>query len=196
MRKRLIVTGTAAALVLTAGIVGALAVQPPEQERQTAAGASEPDALQDQPPMMLTYEPVSGPAENGTVDVHGKKKPEPQEYPHTPAAEPESRRPMGPYAVQPTSRFAPQPGTGSGGSDRPVGPSYPIDQPTQQPTNPPSARPTPWPSPTPSPSPSPSPTPSTSPEPTPQPSGSPSEEPSTEPSPELSATPSEESAAG
>jgi hypothetical protein len=190
--KRLIVTGTAAALVLTAGILGAVAVQPPEQERQTAAGASEPDALQGLPPMMLKHEPVSGPAENGTVDVHGKK-PEPQNDPfkHAPAAKPESGSPMDPYVVKPTGRFAPQPGSGFEDDVRPASPSYPIDHPTQRPTDPPSPRPTPWPSPTLSPSPTPSPTPS----PSPEPSDPPSEDPSTEPSPELSVSPSEESAA-
>ncbi|GHH70188.1 hypothetical protein [Promicromonospora soli] len=178
MRKRLIVTGTAAALVLTAGIVGAVAVQPPEQERQTATGASEPDALQGLPPMMLKHEPVSSPAENGTVDVHGKKKPEPPKNPFTyaPAPKPESTSPT--YAVRPTSRFTitPQPGTGFGSGVRPVRPSYPIDPPGLRPTNPPTPRPTPRPSPTPSPTLTPSPSPSPSSSPSPEPSASPSEE--------------------
>jgi hypothetical protein len=184
VRKRLIVTGTAAALVLTAGIVAAVAVQPPERERQTATGASEPDPLQGLPPMMLKHEPVSGPAENGTVDVRGKKKPEPQKNPFTyaPAPKPESTSPT--YAVRPTSRFTitPQPGTGFGSGVSPVRPSYPIDPPSVRPTNPPTPKPTPRPSPTLAPSPSPSPTPSPSPEPT------------AEPSPEPSVSPSEERA--
>ena len=71
VRKRLIVTGTTAAFVLTAGIMGAVAVQPPgpDKDRDTTAAPAVPDALYGLPPMMVKREATSNQGENGTVDV-------------------------------------------------------------------------------------------------------------------------------
>ncbi|WP_454850502.1 hypothetical protein [Promicromonospora soli] len=204
MRKRLIVTGTAAAFVLTAGIVGAVAVQPPGQEdRETSAGPAVPDALQGLPPMMLKRVPV--PAENGTVDVHTKSEPQKNLFTYTPAPEPSytPRHMADPQVDQPTGNFtvAPLPGIDFGQGARPGNPSKPsVQPPTQSPTNPPTQSPrptpspTPTPTPTPTPSPSPDPTPTPTPTPTPEPTDPPSEEPTNPPSEEPTTPPSEEPA--
>ena len=164
MRKRLIVTGTAAALVLTAGIMGAVAVQPAgkDQGRLTSAGAALPDSTQGLPPMMLKREPVASSGEKGTVDVHGKPAAQGNPFTYTP---PPAREPVRePVREQPRETYRPPsftPGQGgsTGGGTIPVRPAKPTVKPTPEPTDQPTQRPTPTPKPTPTPTPTPTPEP-------------------------------------
>ncbi|MDR7383152.1 hypothetical protein [Promicromonospora iranensis] len=202
MRNRLIVTGTAAAFVLTAGIVGAVAVQPAgtDLDRETSAGpASAPDALQGLPPMLLKREPASGPGEKGTVDVQsGPQQPNRFTYTPPPASTYTPRHMAVPSPDLPGSGFtnAPVPGVdignGSGTSTPGRPPADSVRPPTYPPANPPanppaqSPQPTPTPTPTPDPTPTPTPTPdpTPTPTPTPEPTDPPSEEPTDPPSQE------------
>jgi hypothetical protein len=200
VRNRLIVTGTAAAFVLTAGIVGAVAVQPPgqEQDRETSAAPAS-DALQGLPPMMLKREPASAP-ENGTVDVRSKPGPQQNPFTYTPAPKQEyiPRHMADPRPSQPDTEFtmAPLPGIDFGqgtGPSSPTKPSVtPPPRPSEPPTQSPRPTPTPTPTPTPSPDPTPTPTPTPSPDPTPTPTPTPTPEPTDPPSEEPTDPPTEE----
>ena len=191
------VTGTAAAFVLTAGIVGAVAVQPSgqEQDRDTTAAPAAPDALQGLPPMMVKREPVSRAGENGTVDVHSSPGRQNQ-FTYTPPPAPEytPRHMADSHPDQPGSDFtvAPLPGIDFGKGAGPSSPTRPSADPTRPPTYTPTTPPTQSPRPTPTPTPTPDPTPTPTPTPTPEPTPTPTPEPSDPPSDEPSDPPSEE----
>jgi hypothetical protein len=201
VRKRLIVTGTAAAFVLTAGIVGAVAVQPPgpDQDRDTTAAPAVPDALQGLPPMMVKREATSNPGEKGTVDVQSRSGQNRFTYTPPPASTYVPRHMADLPSDQPSGGFtmAPLPVIDLGNGSRPTPPGNPSGPPT--PTPPPELTPTPTPKPDPPDPPSEEPTdpPTQEPteppaEPTPEPSTEPSPEPSTDPSPDPSTEPSPE----
>ena len=198
MRKRLIVTGTAAAFVLTAGIVGAVAVQPPgpDQDRDTTAAPAVPDALQGLPPIMLKREAATGPGENGTVDVRSRSGQSPFTYTPPPASAYVPRHMAESQPDQPSGGFtmAPLPGLDLGNGARPTHPGNPSRPPTTRPTTPPtqSPTPTPKPTPTPTPTPEPTPTPTPTPEPTPTPTPTPTPEPTDPPSEEPTDPPTQE----
>ncbi|WP_253872245.1 hypothetical protein [Promicromonospora umidemergens] len=188
MRNRLIVTGTAAAMVLTAGIVGAVAVQPgQDQDRETTAAPVAPDALQGLPPMMVKRDPTSRPGKNSTVDVRSNRAPQGSLFTYTPppAATYTPKHMADSYTDQPGSPFTmrPPPAVDVGNGTWPSIPEAPSDRPTVKPTPPPTQGPTtppaqsPEPTPTPTPTPTPEPTPTPTPEPTPEPTDPPSEEP-------------------
>ncbi|MFI6425099.1 hypothetical protein [Promicromonospora sp. NPDC050880] len=213
MRNRLIVTGTAAAMVLTAGIVGAVAVQPSGQSQDrdtTAAPAALPDVLQGMPPMMVKRDPAAQPGEKGTVDVRSRPDAQPSPFTYTPPAQEYVPRHMADRPATPGSSFthAPLPGIdfGNGSAPTPAGPTPPTTvtprpvHPTTPPptqTPPPSTSPTPSPTPTPEPTPEPTPTPTPEPTPTPtpepEPTDPPSEEPTTPPSEEPTPEPTQPS---
>jgi hypothetical protein len=181
VRNRLIVTGTAAAFVLTAGIVGAVAVQPGQEHGlEPSAGPAAPDALQGLPPVLLKREATSGPGEQGTVNVRSKPESPQNLFKYTPAPKPAytPRHMADSSADQPAGDFtmAPVPGIDFGqgtGADKPTKPSF---RPTPDPVQPTPPEQTPRPTP-----PTPTPTPSPSPEPTDPPSEEPTDPPSEEP---------------
>ena len=130
VRKRLIVTGTTAAFVLTAGIMGAVAVQPPgpDQNRDTTAAPAVPDALQGLPPIMLKREATTGPGENGTVDVRSRSGQSPFTYTPPPASTYVPRHMAETPRDQPSGGFtmAPLPGIDLGNGSRPTQPRQPF----------------------------------------------------------------------
>jgi len=197
VRTRLIVTGTAAAFVLTAGIVGAVAVQPPgqEQDRDTSAAPATPDALQGLPPMMLKRAPIASPGEKGTVDVHSNPSLRSDLFTYTPppASDYKPRHMADPDSSRPASdvTLAPRPGPDFGGGSGTVGPTKPSTRPTPPPAQGPTTPPTQTPAPTPTPEPTPTPTPTPTPEPSDPPTQEPSDPPTPEPTPEPTVEPTE-----